>query len=98
VFFGLDVAKFAHIDASLRAALQNHPSLSEYLVYIPFNLTGRAAAGKRGVSEAERIEYWKKKVEGDVSSRGKQLEIKLRSATEIASQMHAVDPNGGIRH
>lgn len=91
------MAKLAHLDASLRAALENHPSLSEYLVYVPFDLTGRAAAGKRGAREAERFEYWKKKVEGDVSSRGKQLEIKLRSATEIASQMHAVDPHGGMR-
>jgi hypothetical protein len=96
-FFGLDNARLAQVDESLRTALENHPTLSEYWVYVPFNLTGRVAAGKRGVSEAERFENWKKKVELEAATRGSRLDIRLCSATEIASQLNQIDPHGGMR-
>jgi hypothetical protein len=96
-FFGLDNARLAQVDESLRTALENHPTLSEYWVYVPFNLTGRVAAGKRGVSEAERFENWKKRVELEATVRGSRLAIRICSVTEIASQLHQIDPHGGMR-
>ena len=61
-FFQLGPAELGQIDGSLQTALSNHPTLSEYWVYIPFDLTGRVAAGRRGKSQAERFEEWKRKV------------------------------------
>lgn len=96
-FFGLDANKLAQIEDSLETALENHPTLNEYWVYVPFNLTGRVAAGRRGKSESERFEEWKKRAEGAASERGTLLEIKLCSATVIEAQMLQADPHGGMR-
>src|SRR5579859_2184706 len=62
-FFQLGDSELRQIADSLETALTNHPTLLEYWVYIPFDLTGRTAAGKRGRSQAERFEAWKQRVE-----------------------------------
>ena len=45
--FQLGDAELRQIDDSLTTAVKNHPSLSDYWVYIPFDLTGRVASGAR---------------------------------------------------
>lgn len=57
-FFKLGNSEFGQIKKSLTTALKNHPTLSEYWIYIPFDLTGKAAEGKRGKSEVEKFEEW----------------------------------------
>lgn len=96
-FFKLDLAELGQIDGSLQTALMNHPNLSEYWVYIPFDLTGRVAAGKRGKSQAERFEEWKCKVEAEASARGSMLRIIPCTAAVIQSQLLKLDQNGGMR-
>ncbi|CAB3972910.1 MULTISPECIES: ATP-binding protein [Burkholderia] len=96
-FFQLGSAELDQIDGSLQAALDNHPNLSEYWVYIPFDLTGRVAAGKRGKSQAERFEEWKRKVEAEAANRGSTLSITLCAAAIIRSQLLDLDPHGGMR-
>lgn len=54
-FFQLGTGELEQISGSLEAAISNHPTLTEYWVYIPFDLTGRVASGKRGQSQAERF-------------------------------------------
>jgi len=96
-FFSLDSSELGQIDGSLKTALNNHPKLSQYWVYIPFDLTGRVAAGKRGQSQAERFEGWKTKVEADAVARGTPLSIKLCAAAVIRSQLLGIDYHGGVR-
>lgn len=96
-FFQLGSAELDQIDGSLQTALDNHPTLSEYWVYIPFDLTGRVAAGKRGKSQAERFEEWKLGVEANAAARGSALSITLCTAAVIRSQLLNLDPHGGMR-
>lgn len=96
-FFQLASAELTQIDSSLKAALSNHPTLTEYWIYIPFDLTGRVAAGKRGKSQAERFEEWKSKVESEASAKGKSLSIVLCTAAVICNQLLEIDPYGGMR-
>lgn len=96
-FFQLASAELTQIDNSLKAALSNHPTLTEYWIYIPFDLTGRVAAGKRGKSQAERFEEWKSKVESEASAKGKSLSIVLCTAAVICNQLLEIDPYGGMR-
>ncbi|MBC7204772.1 MAG: ATP-binding protein, partial [Pusillimonas sp.] len=76
-FFQLGNAELRQIDESLATAQKNHPSLSDYWIYIPFDLTGRVAAGARGKSQAERFEEWKKNVEAAVKAAGSTLSVTL---------------------
>lgn len=96
-FFQLGNAELRQIDDSLATALQNHPSLFDYWVYIPFDLTGRVAAGARGKSQAERFEEWKNKVEAAAKAAGSALSVTLCTAAVIRTQIHAADPHGGMR-
>jgi len=96
-FFQLGSSELGQIDDSLTTALQNHPSLSDYWVYIPFDLTGRVAAGARGTSQAERFEGWKNKVEAAAKAAGSKLSVTLCTATVMRAQIHASDPHGGMR-
>lgn len=96
-FFRLGDAELRQIVDSLATALKNHPSLSDYWVYIPFDLTGRVAAGTRGKSEAERFEEWKKKVEATAKAAGSALSVTLCAAAVIRQQIHAADSHGGMR-
>lgn len=96
-FFQLGDSELRQIDDSLATALKNHPSLSDYWVYIPFDLTGRVAAGARGKSQAERFEEWKKKVEATAKAAGSALSVTLCTAAVIRAQIHAADSHGGMR-
>ena len=95
-FFQLGSSELDQIDSSLKTALINHPSLSQYWVYIPFDLTGRVAGGKRGKSQAERFEEWKARVESEAAARGKPLEVTLCTAAVICSQLQELDKHGGM--
>ncbi len=96
-FFQLGDAELSQIDDSLATAQKNHPSLTDYWVYIPFDLTGRVAAGARGKSQAERFEEWKKKVEGAAKASGSELSVTLCTSAVIRAQIHAADQHGGMR-
>jgi len=96
-FFQLGDAELRQIDDSLTTARKNHPSLSDYWVYIPFDLTGRVAAGARGKSQAERFESWKQKVEAAAEEAGSPLSVTLCTAAIIRTQIHTYDPHGGMR-
>ena len=96
-FFKLGDAELRQIDDSLATAQKNHPSLSDYWVYIPFDLTGRVAAGARGKSQAERFDEWKKKVESAAKAASSPLSVTLCTAAVIRAQIHTADPHGGMR-
>ena len=96
-FFQLGSNELNQIRDSLRTALSNHPTLSGYWVYIPFDLTGRVAQGRRGTSEAERFQKWKQEVEDKETARNSELTITLCTAEVIRGQLLDLDPHGGMR-
>ncbi len=96
-FFELGASELRQIDDSLTTALKNHPSLTDYWIYLPFDLTGRVAAGRRGKSQAERFEEWKRGVEARAKARGATLLVTLCTAAVVRAQIHALDSHGGMR-
>jgi hypothetical protein len=96
-FFKLESAELQQIKDSLKTALLNHPSLAEYWVYVPFDLTGRKSGGARGKSQIERFDQWKVEVEGNARAKGGALTIVLCGASTIREQLQSVDPHGGAR-
>ncbi|WP_454262431.1 hypothetical protein [Pseudoxanthomonas mexicana] len=95
--FKLRAAELSQISKSLDTALENHPDLAEYWIYIPFDLTGRVAGGSRGTSEAERFEVWKTEVEATAAKRARPLKVVLCTAAVIRSQLLHLDKHGGMR-
>ena len=95
-FFELGSSELRQIASSLKTALSNHPTLTQYWVYIPFDLTGRVANGKRGKSQTERFEEWKASVEVEAKANGKTLSIFLCSAALIRDQLQRLDTHGGM--
>lgn len=96
-FFSLGAKELSQISKSLEAARLNHPTLSEYWVYIPFDPTGRVAGGARGQGEVERFEAWKNDVESRAEAEGKSVKITLCSSSVMREQLHRLDSHGGIR-
>ncbi|MDF4968317.1 hypothetical protein P3573_07060 [Vibrio parahaemolyticus] len=91
-FFKLGNSEFGQIKNSLATALKNHPTLSEYWIYIPFDLTGRVAEGKRGKSEVEKFEEWC----NEVTDHNPSLNIKLITAEPARQQILMMDNSGGF--
>jgi hypothetical protein len=96
-FFQLGAKELGQITKSVTAARLNHLTLTEYWIYIPFDLTGRVAGGARGQGEVERFEEWKKELEERTEAEGKGLKITLCSATVMREQLQRLDTHGGIR-
>lgn len=96
-FFKLGNGEFGQIKHSLRTALHNYPKLRTYHIYVPFDLTGRKAAGKLGKSETEKFDQWKRAQEATASKAGKSLHIELIGATKCRSQLLSLDHHGGLR-
>lgn len=96
-FFQLGSKELGQITKSVNAARLNHPNLTEYWIYIPFDLTGRVAGGTRGLGEVERFEVWKKELEKRTETETKGLKITLCSATVMREQLQRLDTHGGIR-
>lgn len=93
----LGASQFRQIKQSFDTALSNHPNLSEYWIYVPFDLTGKRAQGKQGVSERERFEEWRQAKIDEAMERGSTLDIKLCTKTEILAQLISLDDKGGMR-
>ena len=96
-FFQLGAKELGQITKSVTAARLNHPALSEYWIYIPFDLTGRVAGGARGQGEVERFESWKEELEQRTEAEGQRVKITLCSATVMREQLQRLDTHGGIR-
>ncbi len=96
-FFKLGDSEFSQIKDSYETALSNYPTLSDYYVYIPFDLTGRRSAGTRGRSETERFDEWHSKAKATAAAKGRSVEIHLIPETEIRDKLLAIDAHGGHR-
>ncbi len=96
-FFKLGNSELNQIKDSFKTALLNHPSLIEYHIYIPFDLTGEVAGGKRGVSESEKFLKWKADAEESSRKLGHATGIKLVTAADISRNILELDSSGGLR-
>jgi hypothetical protein len=96
-FFKLESGELQQIKESLETALINHPSLSEYWVYVPFDLTGRKSAGARGKRQIERFDEWRVEIEAVARAGRGALTIVLCGASTIRKQLQSVDHYGGAR-
>lgn len=77
---------------SFKTAIQNHSNLKKYYVAIPFDLTGKVAGGKRGVSQTEKFDKW-------VSECKKQhsVDIILWSESVLRDCLLEVDASRGLQ-
>ena len=95
-FFKLGASELGQIKGSLTTALENYPELKTYVIYIPFDLTGRRAQGTAGKSETERYQTWADQAPLP-AGRSTSVRIELVTLTEIRSKLVELDPHGGLR-
>lgn len=91
-FFKLGSNEFGQIKSSLDTALKNYPTLTDYWIYLPFDLTGRVAEGKRGKSEVEKFEEWC----NNITTQNPNLHIELITAESARQQILTMDSSGGF--
>ena len=70
------VSLLNQVTASLTTALKIHPTLTQYVVCFPFNLTG--PTGRRGLSGQEKFDNWKQ----DQKQKAKTSRLGLHSSSE----------------
>ena len=88
-------ALLKQLTASLTTVLKINESLVQYVVCFPFNLTG--PTGRRGKSELDKFEEWRKAQEAAAKKEGRALSIERWSASHIQSELLGLDPAGGVR-
>ncbi|KXU89805.1 hypothetical protein CI15_06350 [Paraburkholderia monticola] len=96
-FFKLGNGEFSQIKDSYKTALANYPDLTEYYVYIPFDLTGKRSAGAHGRSETERFEDWRVKMRIASFALGHPVEIHLVPESLVREKLLTIDSHGGYR-
>ena len=80
---------------SLTTALKIHPTLTQYVVCFPFDLTG--PTGRRGLSSQEKFDNWRKRQEQKAVEEGRQLTIEAWPAYMLRGLLLDHDTSGGIR-
>ncbi len=85
-------SQITQLTDSFETAIQNHPNLKKYYVAIPFDLTGKVAGGKRGLSQTEKFDKW-------VSERKKRhsVDIVLWSESVLRDLLFEVDASRGLQ-
>lgn len=81
----------AQVEKSLRAALSHHPSLSRFVLCVPFVPSAAQGAGGRGSSQATTLERYVK--EWDALA-GRSL-VEVWDASELTSRLLELDASGG---
>lgn len=93
-FDKLENSQLNQMKKSLRAAVTNHPELTQYIFCISFNLTGRTG---RGQGEIEKLDEWKKEQLQYLASNNINLSIEFWTESVIRNYLLAVDGEGGLR-
>ena len=83
------------LDESLTTALKVHPSLVNYIVCFPFDLTGKTK--RKGKGQHEKFEAWRNRRQDAARESGRTLTIEDCSASRIRDELLAIDPAGGMR-
>ncbi len=96
-FNNLGSSQFRQMTDSLQKAVHNHPELTRYIFCFPLDPTGPTSGGRRGKSQTEKLEKWKKERTEELSSQGTILDIEFWHESFLRSQLIDVDPFGGLR-
>ena len=87
-FFELDKQQ---LDKSVSTALTIHPSLSQYFICVPFNLTG--PTGRPGKSQCEKYEEYKAQWEKLAEDKGMSIKFILWNKSYLIDQLLSIDPD-----
>ena len=80
---------------SLTTAMKIHPTLTQYVVCFPFDLTG--PTGRGGLSGYEKFDNWQQAQVQKAIKEGRQLTIEAWSASKLRELLLDHDASGGIR-
>ena len=91
-----DINSFINqVTKSLTTALKIHPTLTQYIVCFPFDLTGPTA--RRGLSGQEKFDNWRKRQEQKAGTEGRQLTIEAWPEFKLRGLLLEHDASGGVR-
>ena len=85
----------SQVTESLTTALEIHPTLTQYIVCFPFDLTG--PTGRRGLSGQEKFDNWRERQEQKAVTEGRQLTIEAWPAFKLRGLLIEHDTSGGVR-
>ncbi len=83
------------VTESLTTALAVHPTLTQFVVCFPFDLTGPTR--RRGVSSQQKLDEWRTEHETRAAAAGRWLRIEPWPASRLRSLLLEHDPSGGLR-
>lgn len=83
------------VDDSLDTALAVHPTLSEFIICFPFDLTGPTA--RKGKSGHEKFQAWKSARERAARKCGRKLKVDIWPAAKLRRLLIDYDSSGGLR-
>ncbi len=72
-------------EKSFRTALQQHPDLTDYIVCLPIDPTGRTA--RRGRSGQEKIADWIEKRKADADRQGRRIQIEFWTESDLRERL-----------
>ncbi|MBS1706743.1 MAG: hypothetical protein JST40_12800 [Armatimonadetes bacterium] len=81
------------LTGSLATALKVHPTLSEFVVCLPYDITGEIT--RQGKSQQEKFDEWKKAEIAKAQASGRLLSIDLRTPSSLLDRLTTIDPTGG---
>jgi hypothetical protein len=90
--FNLSKTKAA-LDKSITTALELHPKLVKYTICVPFDLTGPTA--RKGKSQLEYFDGYRKEWKADAASKGIKLEFLLSTPATLLDDLFKFDPHHG---
>lgn len=90
--FDFDQALQALSD-SIRTALAVYPDLTQYIICLPYDLTGKKGRETKG--QIGKFEEWKQNWENNALEEHRQLSIRLITASELMDRMAVIDPTNG---
>ena len=80
----------SQLDTSIRAALEKHPQLTEYVVCLPFDLSDSRSDGT--TSAREKWERWRTKWEEYAAQKQRELTITLWGRSEFCARLARDNP------
>lgn len=86
-----------HAEKSFRTALQQHPDLTDYIVCLPMDPTGKTARKSR--SGQEKIADWIAKRKADAHQMGRRIQIEFWTESSLRDRLLQLPrPDGAIRY
>lgn len=92
--FNID-SLLSQVSTSLSTALEIYPKLRDYIICIPFDLTGPTGRSKR--SALQRFKDWQQRHQSRAIENGRTITIKIWTESHLRSLLLDYDTSGGMR-